>query len=317
MIMEHCIYTLPFEPFTISCPNGVPAHFSCAGTADGFEVRVQHLCSGVFGLGERYDAANYRGKTAVSAVEEKFCRQGDKTYCPMPFFWTDTGLGVYAETARVTRFEFASGDITLHLPAACALHVFASMPEEIVAGYMRLSGQAVLPPKWALGPWISANRWDSREKLENAVAEAQERGTGVVLVGDRDVDMAWEGFTARILAPVGDGGDNERGLVVCASVCGYDAVITGDAGAAVERIHAGNGSLPRSELLVAGHHGSTSFALLDAVRPETVVISVGYNSYGHPTEEAMARMKMAGAEVYRTDENGNVTIRIDENGQER
>ena len=116
MTMEHCIYTLPFEPFTISCPNGVPAHFSCAGTADGFEVRVQHLCSGVFGLGERYDAANYLGKTAVNAVEEKFCRQGDKTYCPMPFFWTDTGLGVYAETARVTRFEFAPGDITLRLP---------------------------------------------------------------------------------------------------------------------------------------------------------------------------------------------------------
>lgn len=181
MIMEHCIYTLPFEPFTISCPNGVPAHFSCAGTADGFEVRVQHLCSGVFGLGERYDAANYLGKTAVSAVEEKFCRQGDKTYCPMPFFWTDTGLGVYAETARVTRFEFAPEDIMLHLPAACALHVFAGTPEEIVAGYMRLSGQAVLPPKWALGPWISANHWDSREKLENAVAEAQERGFPVTV----------------------------------------------------------------------------------------------------------------------------------------
>ncbi len=168
--------------------------------------------------------------------------------------------------------------------------------------------------------YIPAGADDSDAELEAILAEAQERGTGVVLVGDRDVDMAWEGFTARILAPVGDGGDNERGLVVCASVCGYDAVITGDAGAAVERIHAGNGSLPCSELLVAGHHGSrysNSFALLDAVRPETVVISVGYNSYGHPTEEAMARMKMAGAEVYRTDENGNVTIRIDENGQER
>ena len=86
-----------------------------------------------------------------------------------------------AETARVTRFEFAPGDITLHLPAACALHVFAGTPEEIVAGYMRLSGQAVLPPKWALGPWISANHWDSREKLENAVAEAQERGFPVTV----------------------------------------------------------------------------------------------------------------------------------------
>ena len=41
---------------------------------------------------------------------------------------------------------------------------------------------------------------------------------------------------------------------------------------------------------------------------------MGYNSYGHPTDEALERLGITGAEVYRTDVNGNVTVRIDEDG---
>lgn len=174
--MEHVVYNLPFDSFYISCSNGAPAHFECSGASEGWEVRIVAEYCGVFGLGERYDAVNYIGKTAVNAVEEKFCRQGDKTYCPMPFFWTDAGLGVWADTARVTGFDFGPGEIVLRLPEQCALHVFSGTPREIVSEYMRAAGEPALPPDWAFGPWISANHWDSREKLEQAVAEAEERG---------------------------------------------------------------------------------------------------------------------------------------------
>ncbi len=59
-------------------------------------------------------------------------------------------------------------------------------------------------------------------------------------------------------------------------------------------------NLPEVEVLVAGHHGSkqsTSQALLEAVAPETVVISVGQNTYGHPAPETLARLSAAGAIV--------------------
>lgn len=71
-------------------------------------------------------------------------------------------------------------------------------------------------------------------------------------------------------------------------------------------------SLPDVDLLIAGHHGSktsTSTQLLDAVRPETVIISVGRNSYGHPSEEVLQRLEAYECEVYRTDENGTVIFR--------
>ena len=50
--------------------------------------------------------------------------------------------------------------------------------------------------------------------------------------------------------------------------------------------------------------------LLEAASPEVGVISVGENSFGHPTEEAMERMAAAGMTLYRTDWQGNVVIRV-------
>ena len=94
----------------------------------------------------------------------------------MPFFWTDAGLGVWLDTARVTRFGFAPGEIVINVPSSCEIHVFAGTPREIVAEYMRLTGAPALPPDWAFEPWISANHWDSRAKLEAALDEAERRG---------------------------------------------------------------------------------------------------------------------------------------------
>ena len=71
----------------------------------------------------------------------------------------------------------------------------------------------------------------------------------------------------------------------------------------------------QSTILKVGHHGSktsTSSGFLQAVRPQYAVICVGKdNSYGHPTDEALSRLKVAGAEAYRTDEKGTIVITSD------
>ena len=72
--------------------------------------------------------------------------------------------------------------------------------------------------------------------------------------------------------------------------------------------------LPDIEVLLVGHHGSkysTGTTLLESVTPEAGVISVGDNSYGHPTEEALLRLTDAGVTVYRTDMQGNILITVD------
>lgn len=167
--------------------------------------------------------------------------------------------------------------------------------------------------------YLPAGADDADGELAGILEAAERNGTGVVYV-ESDMTLELGGISADLIAPEPGSTDNERGIVLTVDVDGYDAVVTGDAGSSTERRLVESDKIGRAELLVAGHHGSrysNSFELVDAVQPETVVISVGYNSYGHPTEDAMVRLGVTGAELYRTDENGNVTIRIDENGEER
>ena len=55
---------------------------------------------------------------------------------------------------------------------------------------------------------------------------------------------------------------------------------------------------------------SAKLAMELAAEPETVLISTGKNSYGHPSPEVLQRITDTGAEIFRTDENGTVTVRI-------
>ena len=48
------------------------------------------------------------------------------------------------------------------------------------------------------------------------------------------------------------------------------------------------------------------------LRADVALISVGYNTYGHPTPEALARYAAHGVAVLRTDEQGNIVLRMDE-----
>jgi beta-lactamase superfamily II metal-dependent hydrolase len=68
-------------------------------------------------------------------------------------------------------------------------------------------------------------------------------------------------------------------------------------------------------ILKAAHHGSASSSsktFLDALRPRAVIISCGRgNLFGHPHPAVLARYRAAGAAIYRTDQQGAITIETD------
>lgn len=143
------------------------------------------------------------------------------------------------------------------------------------------------------------------------LALAEEKGTEVIFI-EEDTTVELDSASLTLYAPLGTGGGNEEGLSVLATQGDFDALITGDMNAAVERRLVKYGNLPDIELLVAGHHGSassTSAELLTAVAPEYAVISVGYNTYGHPAPETLDRLEQAGCTVWRTDLQGTITVR--------
>ena len=66
-----------------------------------------------------------------------------------------------------------------------------------------------------------------------------------------------------------------------------------------------------ADVLKVPHHGeATSVAEFDAVAAPVAVVSVGENSYGHPS--TLDALIEAGSAVWRTDERGTITITFDE-----
>lgn len=69
------------------------------------------------------------------------------------------------------------------------------------------------------------------------------------------------------------------------------------------------------DILKVAHHGSndsTCEEFLNIVNPKIALISCGENNnYGHPGEETLERMIALGTKIYRTDDDGGITITIE------
>lgn len=141
---------------------------------------------------------------------------------------------------------------------------------------------------------------------------ARAEGAAVTwLDGDSALSLGRAQLT--VFAPLGDGGANEEGASVQFRYGPYAALVTGDMNTAVEADLVAHAPLGRCQVLVAGHHGSNNAsgqALINAIDPETVLISCGENVYGHPGDETLSRLAQLGAQIRRTDQEGTLTVRF-------
>jgi len=100
---------------------------------------------------------------------------------------------------------------------------------------------------------------------------------------------------------------NETSVAFQLSYGDFDVLLPGDISSRIEPLL----NLEDVEVLKVAHHGSqysTSETLLKESLPELAVISVGKNSFGHPTKEVLEKLKELGIEVMRTDEKGEIEI---------
>jgi competence protein ComEC len=152
---------------------------------------------------------------------------------------------------------------------------------------------------------------------EDAIAEARRDGVPVV-VARAGQSYRLGRLRLRVLWPedAGSPGEdpNENATVLLASYRSVDALLPADAES--------NVTLPLRpppvEILKVAHHGSADDGLrrlLDLVRPQIAVISCGVgNDYGHPAPSTVAALEEApNLDLYRTDEDGRVTVETDGN----
>jgi competence protein ComEC len=132
--------------------------------------------------------------------------------------------------------------------------------------------------------------------------------------------IAFGGAQIDVLAPPtgyvpSDTPKNNDSLVLRLRYGRHTFLLSGDVERPIEHRMLEDGELSRTDVLKVAHHGSktsTSDAFLDAVHPVFAVISVGTdNSYGHPNREVIDRLTGYHAAVFRTDEDGLITIRSD------
>jgi alpha-glucosidase (family GH31 glycosyl hydrolase) len=144
----------------------------------------------LYGLGERFAHPNRRGHRWDVRVYEEYKEQGGRTYLPIPLVVSNRGYGLWLQVDEPSAFDLrgSSCKITLErLPTPQAnlplYLIVADKPYGVTASFTKLTGEPSVPPKWAFGPWMSANTWNSQARAEEAVERTlQEDVPATVLV---------------------------------------------------------------------------------------------------------------------------------------
>lgn len=149
------------------------------------------------------------------------------------------------------------------------------------------------------------------ETFQSFVKYLAQRGKQIT-VPTAGESFALGGAQVQILGPLHRAEDsNDNSIVLKVSFGATSFLFTGDAERAEEQDLLNAGVNLQSTVLKVGHHGSdtsTSYPFLRAVAPQYAVISVGAgNSYGHPTEAVLLRLRDADVTTFRTDMQGEIT----------
>ena len=153
----------------------------------------------------------------------------------------------------------------------------------------------------------------------SALAAALHGAGAAVVQVRRGVGLRFGAARAEVLSPAGLSGDaNGDSVVLRLDAVGKSFLFTGDCTGPNE---AAVGSIcargPPIDVLKVAHHGSrysTSNTFLADTRPRVAVISVGPNSYGHPTPATVGRLLAGDSRVYTTWRNGSLTFKVSEAG---
>lgn len=170
---------------------------------------------------------------------------------------------------------------------------------------------------------IIPNRDSSAEAMPT-VNEAEKRVVaekGKVFTATEGMNFNIGEFEVTLLAYFPDATkENDRSVITMAKIGNKKFLFTGDAEKATEADVLAEKLNIDCDVLKVGHHGSNSSstsAFLKAASPEYAAISVGKdNMYSHPSNKTIVALKNCGAEVYRTDKNGDISFYV-ENGNIR
>lgn len=136
----------------------------------------------------------------------------------------------------------------------------------------------------------------------------------VLMAGDR---ISYGDSNVDFLSPspemLGSAELNDTAFVDLIETGGVKLLLTGDIGKNIEDflVKKYPPETLKADILKVAHHGSkfsSGSSFLETVNPKIAAISVGKNTYGHPTKDALDRLAAVGAKIFRTDQGGTLKL---------
>ena len=165
---------------------------------------------------------------------------------------------------------------------------------------------------------LSKNFDSEYKKTQKIIKKAKEKGIRILTVKEKDLLNLSE-TKIEFLAPLQDkkrDNRNNNSVVFRLNYKDFEMLFPGDIEKEVETDLIKNipAQFIKADILKAAHHGSLTSSIdkfIKKVKPSEVLVSVGFNNYGHPSEAVLKRYKKYNSRVWRTDKKGAIIIRSD------
>lgn len=134
----------------------------------------------VYGFGERFNALGQRGN--VVTLWDVDCWEGNvhgllnQAYKNVPLMHSTNGYSLFWNSTYRLRADIGNADPDRYRITAFGdifdLFLWPTTPENALRSYTELTGRPIVPPRWALEPWMGGGgrRWNNGP-FHNAVAE--------------------------------------------------------------------------------------------------------------------------------------------------
>ncbi len=144
----------------------------------GFSLEL-HPGEKIIGLGEQFSSVNHLGRKFELVANDALGVGTGLVYKPAPIWHSSKGYSAFVHTPgpmsvsvgtpypSILQVDNEIGHLDLFLIAGEGL-------KERLTHYCELTGRMNVPPRWALGSWMSRCRYSSRKELEEAASGMRE-----------------------------------------------------------------------------------------------------------------------------------------------
>ncbi|MDX2108632.1 MAG: glycoside hydrolase family 31 protein [Verrucomicrobiota bacterium] len=135
-----------------------------------------------FGLGEKWNKVE-KSSTRATVWASDTCgsNSNDLSYKSIPYLLSSRGWGLFLHSSfrsvwEVGSFCYVSGSCLLEDDHLDAFLFLGNNLKSLIGTYTAITGRPAMPPKWALGLWMSRCQYEKQSEAEEAMNGLRSRG---------------------------------------------------------------------------------------------------------------------------------------------